>query len=288
MNQALPPQNTAAVRRYFVLEMLGFSKVEKELLTTTFRLTDRRVFCYGEAPAPEKRSDIYLVNADNPAGIQQLQARAPNAHAPAVLIGHGPVRATWPLVNKPIRWIRLFEELDQTMTTALQARERRQDAGDAKWDGTTFRRAVDRNRAPAPAFIPSAESVLVVDDSPTVRAFMRTRLAPFRLDVDYAENGEMAIEMTQAKNYTCIFLDVLMPGIDGYQVCKRIKSNPATKSTAVVMLSSKSSPFDKFRGNWGGCDAYLGKPASANELLTTIARFLPSARKVAQSILMNP
>ncbi|OGB20573.1 MAG: hypothetical protein A3I66_05730 [Burkholderiales bacterium RIFCSPLOWO2_02_FULL_57_36] len=129
------------------------------------------------------------------------------------------------------------------------------------------------------------ESVLVVDDSATVRAFMRVKLAPFRFDVDYAESGEAAIDMAQAKSYTCIFLDILMPGIDGYQVCKRIKSSPATKEAAVVMLSSKSSAFDKFRGNWAGCDAYLGKPVSEDELLATIARFLPSARRVAQAIL---
>ena len=77
----------------------------------------------------------------------------------------------------------------------------------------------------------------------------------------------------------------MMPGIDGYTVCKRIKSNSATKGTAVVMLSSKSSAFDKFRGNWAGCDAYLGKPVGEDELLATIARFLPSARKVAHAIL---
>ena len=86
--------------------------------------------------------------------------------------------------------------------------------------------------------------------------------------------------MAQQKNYTCIFLDILMPGIDGYQVCKRVKSNEATKNTAVVMLSSKSSAFDKFRGSWAGCDAYLSKPVSENELLATIARFLPSAKDV--------
>ena len=72
----------------------------------------------------------------------------------------------------------------------------------------------------------------------------------------------------------------MMPGIDGYQVCKRLKGSAATKNTAVVMLTSKSGTFDKFRGNWAGCDAYLGKPVSEDELLSTIAKFLPSARKV--------
>jgi len=287
MSQAVPSAKPETGSRRFIVEMLGFPDAEKTMLATTFRLTSRRAFFYTEASAPEERTDIYLVNADNPQALAQLQTRSPNVHAPAVLIGRGPVAIGWPLVEKPIHWMRLFEQLDNGMQAALLERARRQPASDSQWDGRTYRRAIDKDLAPAPVYMEQkpTESVLVVDDSATVRAFMRVKLAPFRFDVDYAESGEAAIDMAQAKSYTCIFLDILMPGIDGYQVCKRIKSSPATKEAAVVMLSSKSSAFDKFRGNWAGCDAYLGKPVSEDELLATIARFLPSARRVAQAIL---
>ncbi len=70
----------------------------------------------------------------------------------------------------------------------------------------------------------------------------------------------------------------MMPGIDGYEVCKRIKGNSSTKKTAVVMLTSKSSMIDKLRANWSGCDAFLSKPVAEDDLLATIAKFLPSAR----------
>ena len=176
--------------------------------------------------------------------------------------------------------MRLFEQLDEVMHNALLERSQREKNVDGMWDGQTFRRQMDKKVADTPVFVPPPlrESVLVVDDSATVRAFMRMKLAPFHFDVDYAENGEQAIDMAQAKAYTCIFLDIMMPGIDGYEVCKRIKGNEATKKTAVVMLTSKSGMFDKFRGNWSGCDAYLGKPVAENDLLATIAKFLPSAR----------
>lgn len=284
---ALSSENSGTGARRFVLEMLGFSDAEKSLLSSTFRLTGRRSFYYAEAASPDERADIYLVNADNPEGMKQLQQRAPNMHAPAVLIGRGPAAGEWPLVVKPIHWMRLFDQLDSQMQAALRVRALRRQGEGGEWDGRTFRRASDRHAPAEPQFIEPVpvESVLVVDDSATVRAFMRNKLAPFRFDVNYAENGETAIEMAQAKRYTCIFLDILMPGIDGYQVCKRLKSSPVTKDTAVVMLSSKSSAFDKFRGSWAGCDAYLGKPVSEDELLSTIARFLPSARRVAQAIL---
>jgi twitching motility two-component system response regulator PilG len=118
------------------------------------------------------------------------------------------------------------------------------------------------------------DNVMVVDDSPAVREFMRSRLEPFAFRVDYAGSGEEAIGLTASKQYTCIFLDVVMPGIDGYQVCKMIKARKSIRPTAVVMLTSKSSPFDKIRGTMAGCDAYLTKPVDEEKLLEVIARFL--------------
>lgn len=285
MNHLSPSAPNSGSRR-FLFEMIGFGEAEKSLLSSTFRLTSRRTFCYAEPSGAHERPDVYLINADNPEALKQMAARSPNVHAPALLIGRSAEELGWPLVERPIHWTRLFDQLDLIMQAAMLERARRQHMENGQWDGSK-RRAIDRNAEPEPVFLEPdpIESVLVVDDSATVRAFMRAKLAPFRFDIDYAENGEMAIDMAQGKAYTCIFLDILMPGIDGYEVCKRIKSNPATRNTAVVMLSSRSSALDKFRGSWSGCDAYLGKPVSEDELLTTIARFLPSARRIANAIL---
>jgi twitching motility two-component system response regulator PilG len=110
--------------------------------------------------------------------------------------------------------------------------------------------------------------------------FMKAKLAPFQFEVDFAETGEEAVGLTGQREYACVFLDVVLPGIDGYQVCKLIKSNKqAIKKTAVVMLTSRSSPFDKLRGSLAGCDEYLTKPLDENRLLETIAQFIPSTRK---------
>jgi twitching motility two-component system response regulator PilG len=284
MNQQSEKPKTGS--RRFVLEMVGFTDAEKAMLTSTFRLTSRRPIFYAEPSSPEERADVRLINADNPEALKQLLHNPANVHAPAVLVGRTRVSTGWPLVEKPIHWMRLFEQLDIVMQAALRERAKRQSAADSKWDGRTYRRSIDKEAPPAPVFIEPnpTETVLVVDDSATVRAFMRAKLAPFRFDVDFAEDGETAIDMAQAKPYTCIFLDILMPGMDGYQVCKLIKSSSSTKNTAVVMLSSKSSTFDKFRGNWAGCDAYLAKPVGEDELLATIAKFLPSSRKIVQSM----
>ncbi|GAC1600152.1 MAG: hypothetical protein NVS3B2_02090 [Ramlibacter sp.] len=137
--------------------------------------------------------------------------------------------------------------------------------------------ATGRDRRPSPL---DALKVLVVDDNATVRMFMKAKLAPFGFEVDYAETGEEAVGLTGTREYACVFLDVVLPGIDGYQVCKLIKSNKqAIKKTAVVMLTSRSSPFDKLRGSLAGCDEYLTKPLDEDRLLETIAQFIPSTRK---------
>jgi len=279
---ALPGEDT----RSFVIELLGFPDPERRLLASTFRLTDRRKYSYVYNETLIDRPDIYLVNSDSPRAMETIAARPPNAHSPAVYIGRRVIKSQWPFLEKPIQWTRLFQTLDAQMVAALAARAAR--PAPEGWDGIARRRYVDRYLVPAPITRHGkSESVLVVDDSPTVRAFMRNKLAPFDFDIDYAINGETAIDMAQAKHYTCIFLDILMPGMDGYQVCKRLRSSPATKAASVVMLSSKTSPFDKFRGSWSGCDAYLAKPVVDTELLEAIIRFLPGGRSLAESVLAS-
>ena len=297
MNPATDVNQSSDETHSFSLALLGFSEAEKAMFASTFRLTGKRKFSYVETEPENRRVDVYLVNGDNAEALRNLQAYAPNVLSPALILGRNPVEAGWPFIQMPIRWRVLFEQLDELMQSALIVRSRKDPSVEESREAPVRQLANDNRREPAssaappvaapppsayvPPPIPSEpkDSVLVVDDSATVRAFMRIKLAPFNFDVDYAESGEQAIDMAQLKKYTCIFLDVMMPGIDGYEVCKRIKSNPDfKKKTAVVMLSSKSSMFDKFRGNWAGCDAYLGKPVAEDDLLTTIARFLPSAR----------
>jgi two-component system cell cycle response regulator len=288
MTQATPMMSAANSSRRFVLEMRGFSDAEKNMLASTFRLTGRREMSYVEPTDGENRTDIYLINADNPEALNELISRdigAPNAHSPAVVIGRVPVETPWPFVAKPIHWMRLFENLDGEMQRALRERSARNSANE-NWDGATLRRSSDQKIVVSQDIVetPVRETVLVVDDSATVRAFMRIKLSPFQFDVDFAETGEQAVEKAIAKAadkpYNCIFLDIMMPGIDGYEVCKQIKFNSNTKQSAVVMLTSKSSIIDKLRANWSGCDAFLSKPVSEDDLLATIAKFLPSARQV--------
>jgi len=95
------------------------------------------------------------------------------------------------------------------------------------------------------------------------------------LAVDLAEDAEVALELIEKGNYDVIFLDVVLPEMDGYKVCKLVKTNAMTRSIPVVMLTGKTSPFNKVRGVMAGCDRYLTKPVDAEELKVVLHKYIP-------------
>lgn len=116
---------------------------------------------------------------------------------------------------------------------------------------------------------------LVVDDSTTVRRLMELTLSPIGIKLDFTDNGEDAVALAKQGRYDIIFLDILLPGIDGYRVCKTIKSDKLTKNTPVVVLTSKNSAIDKVRGMMAGSNVYLTKPLDRSELIQAIDKCLP-------------
>lgn len=120
---------------------------------------------------------------------------------------------------------------------------------------------------------PKTRRALVVDDSPTVRKQLELELKASNIHVDSAETGETGLDLMGKHYYDIIFLDVMLPGADGYQVCKNIKKNPQRKQTPVVMLTSKSSPFDRVRGSLAGCDSYLTKPVDYQEFRQVLEKY---------------
>lgn len=122
-------------------------------------------------------------------------------------------------------------------------------------------------------------SVLVVDDSPMLREMISDLLRKMGWVVSVAEDGCEAKEKIAANPPDLVVLDVVMPNMNGYELCRWIKNNDATKTVLVVLCSSKSEEFDRYWGMKQGADAYVIKPFRAVELLNTIKTLL--AGKVA-------
>jgi len=122
--------------------------------------------------------------------------------------------------------------------------------------------------------------VLVVDDDPSVRALIRATLED-RLDVVEAANGEAALTILRAGNVDAVLLDVMMPGIDGFEVLSRIRRGETNADVAVVMLTARVGESDHVRAFKSGADAYLTKPFDVDDLLECVqqvAKTTPSDR----------
>jgi CheY-like chemotaxis protein len=114
--------------------------------------------------------------------------------------------------------------------------------------------------------------VLAVDDSPLMRTFLKNKLEPYGIAPEFASSGEEALFKISKQHFDLIFLDVMLPGMDGYDVCKMIKKNKDNNLMKVVMLTSKDKTFDKIRGTMAGCDGYLTKPVDELKLRAIIER----------------
>jgi twitching motility two-component system response regulator PilH len=116
--------------------------------------------------------------------------------------------------------------------------------------------------------------VLVVEDSVTQREMITDLLKGSGLDVTVASDGVEALEQIEDIRPDLVVLDIVMPRMNGYEVCRQIKSNPKTQNIPVVMCSSKGEEFDRYWGMKQGADAYIAKPFQPTELVGTVKQLL--------------
>jgi len=111
---------------------------------------------------------------------------------------------------------------------------------------------------------------MVIDDSKTIRRTAETLLKKAGCEVITATDGFEALSKITDQNPDVIFIDIMMPRLDGYQTCALIKNNHLYKNTPVILLTSKDGLFDRARGRIVGSDQYLTKPFTKDELLNAI------------------
>ena len=113
---------------------------------------------------------------------------------------------------------------------------------------------------------------LVVDDSAAIRKQLEIELRNAQIQSDFAETGEEALEKSANQQYDLVFLDIVMPGIDGYEVCRQMRSRKTMKKTPIIMLSGKTSPLDEVQGVIAGASTYLTKPVKHEQFQQTLKR----------------
>jgi twitching motility two-component system response regulator PilG len=122
--------------------------------------------------------------------------------------------------------------------------------------------------------------VMVIDDSNTIRRSAEIFLAQAGYQVLLAEDGFDALSKISDHHPDLIFVDIMMPRLDGYQTCALIKKNPRYAGTPVIMLSSKDGLFDRARGRMVGSDEYLTKPFTKDSLLKAVLAHTAAAVRI--------
>jgi len=131
---------------------------------------------------------------------------------------------------------------------------------------------------------PKGRTILVVDDSATVRKLISGKLEKSGHTVVCAEDGVDALASIRAQLPDLVLLDITMPRMDGYEVCRQIRSNPDSKDIPVVMISGKDGFFDKVRGRMAGTTAYITKPFGPETLMKALETYLASEGAIASQI----
>ncbi len=112
-----------------------------------------------------------------------------------------------------------------------------------------------------------APKILVVDDSWTDLTLIATSLRESGFDVVIAADGEEALEKVGTERPQCVVLDVVLPKLNGFQVCRKLKQNDLSRNIPVILISGKNTPLDKKWGLQQGADMYITKPFDKDELL---------------------
>jgi CheY-like chemotaxis protein len=213
--------------------------------------------------------DIFLVNYDNPSGLSEKDAavsRHPNVPIIAASQGALPdesiVHHLHPYqVHGILLAARLLNALDKVADADLAVTSTPQRHSETQIPTASTPESVKIIES---THIENANGyrALVVDDSIAIQKSLELNLLTLKSigEIDFADTGEMALEKVDAKQYDIIFLDVMMPGIDGYETCTQIRKKLAYKQTPIVMVSAKCSPLDEVKGIIAGCTTYLTKP----------------------------
>ena len=116
----------------------------------------------------------------------------------------------------------------------------------------------------------TSKKVLIVDDEPHIRILMEQTLEELEdreVELILADNGEKALEIIKKEKPQLVFLDVMMPKMSGFEVCKTVKQELDMRNVYIILLTAKGQEFDKQKGNEVGADLYMTKPFDPDEVL---------------------
>ena len=284
------------IAQVFRVGLYGIQKKDRNVLKRIFAITQDRSHAYSLIDSSnEEQADILIVNADNVDAREEWNTKNNtvngNTMCATVLASHNKLDdEKYFSTFLPFYPTRLLKSLDMASVerlnrAAINSYEETQEIipENLLTESSISSNEMQLSNQELETFVsndPSVnksnkkQNVLVVDDSRPVRKALDTKLRLMDYEVQHAASGREALWLLQNRRFDSVFLDVVMPGIDGYEVCRQIKNSRATKHIPVIMLTSMSSQFDKVKGKLAGCDTYLTKPIEHDKFEKVVAGFL--------------
>ena len=270
------PERRAPLRVVVELKVLavGFKEMERQMLEGIVRVSQRRsprlVLL---TPNQGLDADVVIIDTRDSAAVKWVKGLAWLREKPVIWIDALEAPRGHITSKRPVQW----PNLPTLLARAMENGPRSTGFGDSVLP------VEERETAPMPLSPvasdarPAKTDVLIVDDSMAVRAYLRLLLERMGYVVHEAITVPDALDMLTRQHFGCVLMDVLMPGVDGYEGCRQVKAKMRGQVLPVVMLTSKSSPFDRIRGKMAGCDAYLTKPVDPIHLADVLENLVAAA-----------
>ena len=236
--------------RVYTIELVAFTSITTTLFKTTITMMARRGFPVTLHTIPNTTPSLYLVDSDNEVACNTWRKANPHPKAPLVFIGknnYGWTDVT--RLDKPLKWDLLTQAIMLSVKKPVLHPP-------SSWLGEKI--SAD-HRVINPLAKYQKPKVLIIDDSLTIRRYISLKLYDYSVDIVEASSAEEALVLLNTTRFSLIFMDVMLPEMDGYEACRIIKKERRL-DVPVIMTTSRDSPFDKMRGQIAGSSNYLVKP----------------------------
>jgi len=263
----------------YTVALQGFSEFERTALASFFRLAAERTPAYVQVERID-RSDFVIADADHTASLQSVAAAG--RLRDTVFVGAQAPQGAMAWLPRPIDPMHIVRELDslveQRQSSPGELSAALAPIGEHARSGmpSSFGAFDGGNGGGA-----SGPDVLIAEDSAIARRFLQVRLQQLGYRVHLAPDGEEAMAALRRERFALVFLDVVLgpPGsLDGLRICQQLKHAPefaGAQAPKVIMVTGLSGAMDRVRGSLAGCDAFLTKPLSEEELLHALRTLDP-------------
>lgn len=247
---------------------VGFPEDQLAKLEKIFKLSKQNRYSLIDLDCNEL-PDLLLVFGFDVSVYQALADLPESYHSRIILVGRGkPEDKRYAHLGYPLVSSRVLRTLDSMASKHAEDEtvEQDEDNHSAKHQEVDVATQPEGERC--------SYQILVVDDNEVMQQALNKELQQLSVPVivHFAGTGEEALQQVAQQRYDFIFLDVVMPGIDGFETCTQMRKHPELKKTPIIMLTSKTSPLDEVKGIMSGCSTYLTKPIVHEEFQKVISR----------------